>query len=43
MRRFLLIASTMALPLSSAAQVLLTEDFQSGTIPATWTVTQTNA
>lgn len=42
MKKLLLFASMMALPLTANAQMLLNENFQSGSIPATWTVAQTN-
>ena len=43
MKKLLLIASLMAIPLFGSGQTLLSEDFQSGSIPSTWTVIQTNA
>lgn len=42
MKKLLLIASMMAIPFYGTAQTLLSEDFQSGSIPSTWTVQQTN-
>ena len=43
MKKLLFIVSLAAFPLTATAQTLLDENFQSGSIPATWTVQQTNA
>lgn len=42
MKKNLLILSLIALPALGFGQVLLNEDFESGTIPSTWSVQQTN-
>ena len=42
MKKLLLIASLMSIPFFGKAQTLLSEDFQSGSIPSAWTVVQTN-
>ena len=42
MKKLLLAATLMALSLTATAQTLLSEGFQSNSIPATWTVMQTN-
>ena len=42
MKKLLLIAGLMAFPLTATAQTLLSEDFQTGSFPAGWTIQQTN-
>lgn len=42
MKKLLLFASMMAIPLLSYGQTLLSEDFQTGSLPATWSVVSTN-
>lgn len=42
MKKILLFAALVSISVLGYGQTLLTEDFQSGTLPATWTVMQTN-
>ncbi|WP_084466323.1 GEVED domain-containing protein [Kaistella palustris] len=42
MKKILLFASMWAIPMFGFGQTLLSENFQTGTLPATWTVIQTN-
>lgn len=43
MKKLLLIASLAAFPFLGNSQTILSEDFQSGSIPSTWTVQSTNS
>lgn len=43
MKKLLLIATLAAFPFLGNSQTLLSEDFQSGSIPSTWTIQSTNS